>query len=471
MTEKKDSRFFKLISFLSLTDSEVLKECGRYDRMLAYAMVFRQLVTFIFTFMLFAYGVSLFLGATAAIITGFIFALTLFFLDQAIIGSDWALRNPFKSGIPLRSLIGLVPRIIYSLIIAIGLATLAEISLQSNAIDEQIQQESNVKNREYFAKLEAHEKELDTAINVERGRIEELQQQIQTLRNQNAAYKAAKESNDTQSVENTLDVRQSNLEELQKSQQVLNAEISGINERLANAREEYDFWFNEALLERTGKDGRAPTEGPKYNRAVATYTDLEKQIGILEAALVDTQARLDELKPRIETATSELNDVQGQRNQLVLSETNFEQNEQTITRLEDELSSATVALNQQIDRKQTKMDEYRVKLENDGLFYEVKTGMLRRYLALQSIHNDPVVGQAAILFSLLLKIFFIAIELMPVIIKLFFSPFSFYSLRMYRKMHIALLEEEGRLEEAKLLHAKSRRKRMQEAEDMETVSM
>ena len=123
MTEKKDSRFFKLISFLSLTDSEVLKECGRYDRMLAYAMVFRQLVTFIFTFMLFAYGVSLFLGATAAIITGFIFALTLFFLDQAIIGSDWALRNPFKSGIPLRSLIGLVPRIIYSLIIAIGLAT------------------------------------------------------------------------------------------------------------------------------------------------------------------------------------------------------------------------------------------------------------------------------------------------------------------------------------------------------------
>ncbi|GAA4356049.1 DUF4407 domain-containing protein [Kangiella marina] len=471
MTHKKDSRFFKLISFLSLTDSEVLKECGRYDRMLAYAMVFRQLVTFIFTFMLFAYGVSLFLGTTAAIITGFIFALTLFFLDQAIIGSDWALRNPFKSGIPLRSLLGLIPRIIYSLIIAIGLATLAEISLQSNAIDEQIQQESNVKNREYFAKLESHEKELDTAISVERGRIDELQNQMQTLRSQNAAYQAAKESNDTQSVENTLDVRQNNVEELQKSQQVLNAEISSINERLANARKEYDYWFNEALLERTGKDGRAPTEGPKYKRAVATYSDLEKQIGILETALVDTQARLDEIKPRIEAATSELNDVQAQRNQLVLSETNFEQNEQTILRLEDDLTAATTALNQQIDRKQTKMDEYRLKLENDGLFYEVKTGMLRRYLALQSIHNDPEIGHAAMLFSLLLKIFFIAIELMPVIIKLFFSPFSFYSLRMYRKMHVALLEEEGRLEEAKLLYAKSRQKRLREAEDMETVSM
>lgn len=470
-TQKTESRFFKFVSFLSLTDSEVIKECGRYDRMLAYAMVFRQLVTFIFTFMLFAYGVSLFLGTTAAIITGFIFALTLFFLDQAIIGSDWALRNPFKSGLPLRSLLGLIPRVFYSLIIAVGLATLAEISLQSTAIDEQIQQESNEKNREYFNKLEAHEKELDTAIVVERNRIDELQGQMQTLRNQNAAYKAAEEANDTQSVENTLGVKQTNLSELQKSQQVLTAEIAEINERLANARQEYNFWFNEALLERTGKDGRAPTEGPKYKRAVATYTDLEKQIGILEGTLTDTQQKLEALKPNIEAATGELNAVQSERNQLVLSEANFEQNKQTISDLEQDLVAATTTLNQQIDRKQTKLDEYRVKLENDGLFYEVKTGMLRRYLALQSIHNDPEIGQAASMFSLLLKIFFIAIELMPVIIKLFFSPFSFYSLRMYRKMHIALLEEEGRLEEAKLLHAKARKKRLREAEDMETVSM
>ena len=37
---------------------------------------------------------------------------------------------------------------------------------------------------------------------------------------------------------------------------------------------------------------------------------------------------------------------------------------------------------------------------------------------------------------------------MPVIIKLFFSPFSFYSLKMYRKMHVALMEEKAKLEAA-----------------------
>ena len=468
---EKEGWLFKFFSFLSLTDTDVIKECGKYDKTLVYAMVFRQLVTFAFTFMLFSYGVSLFLGTVAAIVTGFIFALTLFFLDQAIIGSDWALRNPFKGKMAFRSLVGLIPRIFYSLIIAIGLATLAEISLQANAIDEQIQQESNLKNREYFAKLEEYEQELDTGISVDRKRVEDIQAQIQLLSDQNARFEAAEQSNDVETVANSLKVKQDNLDELQRSQQVLTSEIVELNQRIANARKDYDYWFNEALLERTGRDGRAPTEGPKYRRAVATYTDLEKQITILDKSLVDAQAKLDTLKPNIEAATNELNSVQKERNELVLSEANYEQNIETIGRLQETLMTSKVTLNESIERKQQNLSEYRVKLENDGLFYEVKTGMLRRYLALQSIHNDPEIGQAASLFSLLLKIFFIAIELMPVIIKLFFTPFSFYSLKMYRKMHIALLEEEERLEIAKATYAKAKEKRIREAAEFETVTM
>ena len=42
----------------------------------------------------------------------------------------------FKTGFPFRKIFGLIPRILYSLIIAIGLATLAEISLQAKAISD-----------------------------------------------------------------------------------------------------------------------------------------------------------------------------------------------------------------------------------------------------------------------------------------------------------------------------------------------
>ena len=148
--------------------------------------------------------------------------------------------------------------------------------------------------------------------------------------------------------------------------------------------------------------------------------------------------------------------VQKDINDFHLTESNYEYNKQTIVRLEESLLTAITMLNRAIDEKQKRMDVYRQKLEKDGLFYEVKTGMLRRYLALKNIHKDPEIGEAAFMFSLLLKIFFIAIELMPVVIKLFFSPFSFYSLRMYRKMQVALLEEEEKLKMAKAKHRKWR---------------
>ena len=451
---RKDSLLFKIFAFLSLTDYQVLRECSKYDRTLVYAMVFRQLVTFAFTCLLFTYGVSLFLGFEAAIAVGIIFSLTLFFLDQAIIGSDWALRNPFKKGLPFRALLGLVPRIVYSLIIAVGLATLAEISLQANAIDEQIQQESNEKNREYFEKLEKYEKELETGITVDRNKVEDIQLSIQQLNEQNSRYEQATNANNSDTLNNTLALKQLNSTELQRSQQVLYTKLASINEQLAKAREDYNFWFNEALLERTGKDGRAPTEGPKYKRAVATYTDLNNQIALLEKDLNETQQAIDSLKPDIDAALTGLNQVQKEVNDFQMTEANYEQNKQTIVNLEDSLLIAKSVLNESIDDKLKKMDVYREKLEKDGLFYAVKTGMLRRYLALKNIHKDPEIGEAAFLFSWLLKIFFIAIELMPVIIKLFFSPFSFYSLKMHRKMQIALLEEEEKLRVAREKYGK-----------------
>ena len=115
-----------------------------------------------------------------------------------------------------------------------------------------------------------------------------------------------------------------------------------------------------------------------------------------------------------------------------------------------------------IEEKQIKLNEHRRTLQNEGLFFERKTGVLTRYIALQKIHSDPEYGAVATLFSYMLKIFFIAIELMPVIIKLFFSPFSFYSLRMYRKMHVALLEEKGLLEEAEMKYQKDKHYRDEE---------
>lgn len=458
-TNYNESIFFKIIAFLSLTDTQVLAESGRYDRMLAYAMVFRQLVTFAFTFLLFTYGVSLFLGTKAAVITGFVFALTLFFLDQAIIGSDWALKNPFKNGIPIRKLFGLIPRIFYSLIIAIGLATLAEISLQSNAIDEQIQKDVVNNNKEYFARMKLFEDELDTAVNVSETKLIDLQKQLVDAQEKQTSYLLKQESHDKDTIVNTLDNQQVTLEELQTNQKVLIDKLAESNNNLSKAKENYQYWFNEAILERTGVDGRAPTEGAKYERAVKTYKDLKVLIANIEAEIVITQNSLDTIEQSLLSETSTLNEFQQIQNQLENKETNIVSNQQLMVDLDDALSQQQTLLSSQIEDKQLKLETFRVTLQSEGLFYERKTGVLTRYLALQKIHSDPEYGEVAMLFSYMLKIFFIAIELMPVIIKLFFSPFSFYSLKMYRKMQVALLEEKALLEIAEMKYQKEKKYR------------
>jgi len=444
----KESRWFKLCAFLSLTDTEVLAESGRYDRMLAYAMVFRQLITFAFTFLLFTYGVSIFLSPVPAYTVGFVFALTLFFLDQAIIGSDWALRNPFKRGLPFRQLIGLIPRLIYSLIIAIGLATLAEISLQSDAIDEQIQKDVVQNNQQYFARMGDYEQELDTTVNATENEIAQLQQAILNLRTSQEQIKNTDASYDQDTIGNSIDNYQVTLEELQRDQKNAINAIGALNERLSQTRVDYQYWFNESILERTGQDGRAATEGPKYERAVKTYTQLAELIPIIEAEIDGSKQRLLGIEDNILATTNTLNDYQLKSNTLSEKTTTLTINDERLKQLKAGIQKQQQQLTEQIDDKQNKLADHKTKLTNDGLFYEQKSGMLVRYLALNKIHADPELGEAALLFSYMLKIFFIAIELMPVIIKLFFSPFSFYSLKMYRKMHIALMEEQAKLDAA-----------------------
>ena len=456
---QKESIIFTLISFLSLTDTKVLAESGKYDRMLAYAMVFRQLVTFAFTFLLFTYGVSLFMGQTAAIVSGFVFALTLFFLDQAIIGSDWALKNPFKSGIPFRLLFGLIPRIFYSLIIAIGLATLAEISLQANAIDEQIQKDVINNNKIYFSRMKQHEKELDTAVNVSEDKIKGLQKQIVDAQELQKTYLQESTQYDADTIANTLNNQKTVLDKLHDNQSFLINELKELNKDLSKSRKDYKHWFDEAILERTGQDGRAAREGPKYKRAVKTYEELKLLIPSIVAEVDNTKSKLKSLEDEIIQETQKLNHYQEIQNSLLNKENNLGVNQTKIKEYEADLVKNQKLLKSLIEDKQIKLEEFREVLQNEGLFYERKTGVLTRYLALKKIHSDSEYGEAAMLFSYMLKIFFIAIELMPVIIKLFFSPFSFYSLKMYRKMQVALLEEKAKLELAEMEYERKKHAR------------
>jgi len=92
-----------VVHFLTLTDTEVMNKCSRYDHHLMYASLLRQVVALLFSFAVFLYGAVMFLPFEQALMVSVLVAVTLFTIDQAIIGSEWTLQfnffgYPFNTG-------------------------------------------------------------------------------------------------------------------------------------------------------------------------------------------------------------------------------------------------------------------------------------------------------------------------------------------------------------------------------------
>ena len=337
--------WLKCICFISLTDSNTLRECGSYDHLLVIAMFLRQLTTLAFTFLLFTYGVSLFMGREAAIVAGLIFSLVLFFLDQAIIGADWALRNPFSDSLPMRAILGFIPRLLYSLIIAFGLATLAEISIQSDAIDEQIKTDTKAKNKDYYAKTDKFERVLDSPLS-------NTMETIATLRKDLAAL------SDVPTNPSTVDSLRQTLNELQSTRSALLARLYDQIAWLNDAEKKKKHWHEEIQCELSGDGGHCVSgKGPRYESAVETHQNYKDEIAELLVAIPTTESALSEIDQNIDVAQKRFDAAQQ-----ILDNVARE------PELRAKLETTEALFATQIADKDRRMSEHRKTLKGDNLF-------------------------------------------------------------------------------------------------------
>ncbi len=116
--------------------------------------------------------------------------------------------------------------------------------------------------------------------------------------------------------------------------------------------------------------------------------------------------------------------------------------EQAIARLDEEIvllnreiseakTTERELFEQQMARKaesEAQVTDYAGALRDNGLFYDVRDGLLTRYLGLEALHNDPVKGDTALMFSWAIKAIIIVLELMPVLVKSFFGQAMAYTL-------------------------------------------
>lgn len=438
--------------FFALVDRDEMAECGPYDRALFYASFIRQIIGVSFVFIVFLFAWVSVLPLWMAFLLAAVSSLIVLFLDQAIIGSEWTLHKEFNS----TSIFGdgasfvfklwkLLPRIAYAVFVALVIATLAELALQSRAIDRVLQEETKASNKAYFDKKDALRQ-------VQVDKLKALDAEIGSLGT------AIKNKQDPSGV-NTLNELQSNQKETSSSIILLNQQLSKLEKekrdtenrqrdletKVKAAQNQIETDVQQKYLELNSPD-RCRNPGSEVCKK-SRWQDFNKDQIAAETELSNAKPELDSINSRLEAIHNQVIDINkdlGTRNS-------------NLTSLNEKISALTTdtrSVDVLVDAQKFKIDERSAligtqttesqnlndELIKGGYFSTADYDPLDRYVGLNKLYEDKEKGEAAKRFSLGLKIFIVLFELSPVLVMVFFTPFSFYAQKMRAKRDTALVD-------------------------------
>ena len=430
----------KIFFYIALVDIDEMIKFGVYEKWLIYASAARQLFGVFFSFCVLLYGTSIIFPLWMAIIVTTIIVGILFLIDQAIIGSEWSLYRRYFINRPLNILSNLflipfrlMPRICYSIVIAYGIATIAEIGIQHLAIDRVLSFETKDFNGQYLSMIDGKKKELLAHEN-------KLDSKINDLKNTLSAKRFAYNNNVSNKKQNEKINLIERIDLLEGAMLKHVSKIINFSNASSDLQNKVDTNTEKIRLKRIEMDREAndPDRGAKKG---PRWAALNNEVIRLETANSDL---IPQLKSAL-TTQGKLISAQSKNNENVLlykkRVASIEKNEQisnkdtrTIEELTIEIETQKESYVELVEYNKGQLLEYENKLSNGGFFQNSHYGPLDRYIGLKKLYDDKKYGKAAKEFSYGLKLIIILLELSPIFVMLFFSPYSFYSSRMKEKM-------------------------------------
>ncbi len=224
-----------------------------------------------------------------------------------------------------------------------------------------------------------------------------------------------------------------NISENQKKIMEVSEEISKIQARVDRNNEEIRLKEIEMDHEANDKD-RGAKKGPRWKAFNREVIALKTQNSNNLPKLQSKKNEMKRITALIEKNKKYLLELE-KRSKEMSSKIEIKQYDtRTVEEISSELEKERNELNKLMESNEIYLTNYKKTLENGGFYQKNNYGPLDRYIGLKKLYNDPEYGTAAKEFSYGLKITIILIELSPVMVMLFFSPYSFYSTRMREKM-------------------------------------
>jgi Domain of unknown function (DUF4407) len=472
----------RFVYFCTLVDDKEVSELSTYDRFLVYASFARQMAGATFTFLVFFFAIRTYLSDAPAILIASVLAAIIFLVDQAIIGSEWSLSRSY-SGIRgwAMKVFALIPRVAFAIAIALFMAMLAEITLQSRAIDRVLNERTRESNADAIGRLDA----LAEAQQEERDRQQEaltkLEGELAIASDRSLAARDASLQASLDAATQRLADARTELQQSQANTTQYEAEITASAAELARLEaliQDNTFLRDAEVTDpsRCDSPGSAGCKGDRWDGYNAQIIDLGNQrVGVIaqlesarrqhvaeRSSLDALRTEITQLEATVESATDGLGELSttGRSRDVILTE---------IDNTKKELSSMR-------DTHLEEAQNLEEQLKLAGIFTAASYDPLDRRIGLAILHEHPVYGTAAREFSLQLKVVVILFELAPVLVTVFFSPFSFMAVRMRRKRDAALSEDrnsrmtiEAKEEETRANHSIEVGKTRAKA-DLETAS-
>ena len=366
------------------------------------------------------------LAGLYAWLVALVVAMIVFYFDSAIIGSEWDRPQSDEFLLKIKRLL---PRIVFSVVIAFFIAGIAELALQKDAIEEVL--------------VKSAKKHNDESGNTEerKGKVDEYDAEINRLNEQKKDIEASIEVKDKDNFEDNLETLKIDRETLTGTKKSIESNLRLLKDnknKVADLRStinDSQRLMNEEIDPNSSKCRGANAEkckGPRYQKHFTDQLDAENQLKAM-GNIDGLDSKIKEEMDELDSVNAQLAYIDGERAKV--SSRTRPQLEGDVKDTEDKIEKAEL-------KKKTELAAFDEEQTNLGKYINPKKyDFLLLYLGLHELYNDEKKGFPAQKFSWALFGFIVLMELSSVITAMFFLPYSIYASKAYVKVRERQVKE------------------------------
>ncbi|NEW86059.1 DUF4407 domain-containing protein [Rhodopseudomonas sp. WA056] len=423
----------RLLYFIAGVDRELIARCPPTDRIWAMQIGFSLCLSFLVVFGVSYYALGYIVGSTALRSSiAVVIALTVMMFDRALFQSDWFVQGAFwldddqsgTAGEGLRRSVWQFVRIAARLAISLGLAWVIalflELALFSDAISQKIDRDRVAGNRPIFEQIDKYASGLDREIAESRSQLTAIEQHQRELLAQ-APVPSENPAAADPDVERELKA-------LAEREVGVRGEVRELEETIREQSLDMSAeQFGEKL--RPTNSGRAGA-GRRYELAKKQKEAAEILLQSRQAELSDIVARRERIKnDAAARVAADLAQREEQRQEFAAKR----------AAIQNQVDTARANFQMLESQREAKVQRYRERTLEGSFVQQRKDSNdpLVRLTAYQALKSDPQEGPAITLFSWMIRLFVVFLEIVPVVTKIFFSPPSMYAINVQSQLKSA----------------------------------